>query len=483
MKSQIAPRPDQRRSSRSAKPSKSKHYVKQTAHVEARRDGKPLIFGWGEHLSRTEKTQIQRRAIWSLTILIGVAIVAIFVGFWMNINIVVPNEPITSVNGQNIPQSDYRKLVAFKAQETNNEINGPHGLTIQKDSLSTTVANDQVKIDSLKTQLSSTIDPAKEASIQQQIDAAQKVHDSDNARLSTLQTNITTAQTDDTQSQIANESVEWLQDDLIIRQWMAQQSAAIQAKIEPSTSQVNQAMNQLIAEIPKGSTYNQILSKYGVSDSDMRVMMALKLRRDNMNNYQRSLITSPTRQVKARAITLSTPSDAQNALNQLKKGADFTTLAKTKSVDTTTKSSGGELGWLVRWQYTVNNSSNIRGTGAIDNWLFDPARKVNQLSPILTENGTYHIVQVEAIDPSRKVDDPHILSTLRADDTPLIAWLNSQEVNAHITPGDSNKEFDPLNMPQDIPTSPPGSTPPDSSGVPSGSGLPGGSSIPASGAP
>jgi parvulin-like peptidyl-prolyl isomerase len=471
MKSQMAPRPDQRRSSRSAKSGKFKKYVKQTAHVEARRDGKPLFWGWGAHLSRTEKTQIQRRAVWSLAILIGVAIIAIFVGFWININIVVPNEPITSVNGQDIPQSDYRKLVAFQAQEMNNNLNGPHGLTTQKDSLSTTVADDQAKVSSLTTQLASTTDPAKKASIQQQIDAAQKVYNRDNAQLSTLQTDITTAQTDYTQSQIANESVEWLQDNQIIRQWMAQQSNSIQAKIEPSASQLSRAMNQFIAEIPDGSTYNQILSQYGVSDSDMRVMMALKLRRDNMNTYQQSLITSPTRQVKVRAITLSTPADAQNVLKQLKKGASFSTLAKTKSVDNTTKSNSGELGWLVRWQYTVMNSSNIRGSGAIDNWLFDPARKVNDLSPILTENGTYHIVQIEAIDPSRKVNDPHILSTLRADDTPLTAWLNSQEVNAHIIPGDSSKEMDPMNMPQNIPTSPPGSTPPGGGG-----GMPGSSS-------
>ena len=477
MKSKMAPRPDQRRSSRSTK---SKKYIKQTAHVEARRDGKPLIFGWGEHLSRNEKIRIQRRAVWSLTILITTAIIAIFVGFWININVVVPNQPITSVNGQNIPQSDYHKLVVFKAQEANNNLNGPRGLTAQKDSLSTTVANDQAKIDSLKTQLSSTTDPDKKAGIQQQIDAAQKQHDSDNSQLTTLQSNFTTAQTNDTQSQIANESVEWLQDDLIIRKWAAQQSTSIQAKIEPSASQLNRAMKQFSAEIPKGNSYSQVLSKYSVSDNDMRIMMALKLRRDNMNNYQHSFITSPTRQIKARAITLSTTKDAQDALKQLKKGTDFSTLAKNKSLDNTTKSKGGELGWLIRWQYTVSNSSNIRGTGAIDNWLFDPARKLNDLSPVLTENGTYHIVQIEDIDPSRQVDDPHILDTLRANDTPLIAWLNSQEANAHMTPGDSSKEFDPLNMPQDIPTSPPGSTPPGGSGMPggSGSGLPGGGGIP-----
>lgn len=465
MKSQMKPRPDQERSSH---PAKSKKYAKQTAHVETHRDGKPLIFGWGAHLSRTEKIKIQRRAIWSLTILIIGAIIAIFAGFWININIVVPNQSITSVNGQNIPQSDYHKLVVFKAQLANNNLNGTHGLIAQKDQLSTQVANEQAKIDNLKTQLSSITDPQKKADLQSQIDAAQKLHDRDNSQLNTLQSNVTIAQTNYTQSQIANESANWLQDDLIIRQWVAQQSSSIQGKIEPSASQLARAMKQFTAEIPKGTSYTQFLNKYGVSDNDMQVMMALKLRRDNMNNYQRSFITSPTRQVKARAITLTTSKDAQDVLNQLKKGSDFSTLAKNKSVDNNTKSNGGELGWLVRWQYTVNNSSNVRGTGAIDNWLFDPARKVQDLSPVLTENGTYHIVQIEDIDPSRTVDDPHTLDTLKADDTPLIAWLNSQEVKAHMTQVDSTMEFDPLNMPQDIPSSPPGSSTPNGGGMPSG---------------
>lgn len=475
MKSQTKPRPDQQRSSHS----KPKKYIKQTAHVETRRDGQPLIFGWGAHLSRTEKVQIQRRAVWSLTILIIGAIIAIFAGFWININIVVPNQPITSVNGQNIPQSDYHKLVVFKAQLANNNLNGPHGLIAQKDKLSTQVANEQAKIDNLKTQLSSTTDPQKKADLQSQIDTAQKQHDNDNSQLTTLQSKVTLAQMNYTQSQIANESANWLQDDLIIRQWSAHQSSSIQDKIEPSSSQIARATKQFIAEIPKGTSYSQFLSKYGVSDSDIQVMMALKLRRDNMNNYQSSFITSPTRQVKARAITLSTSKDAQDVLNQLKKGADFSTLAKSKSVDNNTKSNGGELGWLVRWQYTVNNSSNIRGSGAIDNWLFDPARKIHDLSPVLNENGTYHVVQIEDIDPSRKVDDSHTLDTLKANDTPLVVWLNSQEVKAHMTQPDSTMEFDPLNMPQDIPTSPPGSTTPSGGGMPGG--MPSGGGIPGSG--
>jgi len=67
MKSQTE-RPVKQRSTRS---NKSRKYNRQTAHVEARRDGKPLIFGWGKHLSHVEKVRIQRRATWAIAGLFG----------------------------------------------------------------------------------------------------------------------------------------------------------------------------------------------------------------------------------------------------------------------------------------------------------------------------------------------------------------------------------------------------------------------------
>ena len=72
MNSQTARKPDDKRPARSNKPNK---YVKQTARFDARRDGKPLIFGWGGHLSHKEKVQFQRRVTWAIAALIGLLIV------------------------------------------------------------------------------------------------------------------------------------------------------------------------------------------------------------------------------------------------------------------------------------------------------------------------------------------------------------------------------------------------------------------------
>src|SRR5438128_2400206 len=146
MSSQTARRPQDQRPTRSSN-NKAKKYIKQTARFEGKRDGTPLIFGWGTHLSHSQKVQIQRRATWITTISIALLIVVVLVGFWININIITPGLPITSVNGHQIPQSLYRKMVAFRAELAQNQLYGPHGFTAERDSLRKQIAVEQKSID------------------------------------------------------------------------------------------------------------------------------------------------------------------------------------------------------------------------------------------------------------------------------------------------------------------------------------------------
>src|SRR5260370_24434991 len=125
-------RPVKQKTTRSNKPKK---YNRQTAHVEARRDGKPLIFGWGKHLSHAEKVKIQRRATWTVAGIFGFLIVGTILAFWISINIIIPGKPITSVNGHQIPQSQYSKMVAVKTQLVLNMIYGKQGLVAQANDL------------------------------------------------------------------------------------------------------------------------------------------------------------------------------------------------------------------------------------------------------------------------------------------------------------------------------------------------------------
>ena len=68
-----------------------------------------------------------------------------------------------------------------------------------------------------------------------------------------------------------------------------------------------------------------------------------------------------------------------------------------------------DLGWIdpvtgsMKYQtqcFLVPVSTIVEQSAVVENWMFDPARKLNEISPILTENGAYHIVQILAVDPS-----------------------------------------------------------------------------------
>ncbi len=488
MKNQTARRPDNQQTARSAQPKRVQtrpHYTKQTAHhVAARRDGKPLIFGWGGHLSRPEKTAIQRRAVWSTIILTVVLIIGVLIAYWININIIVPNQPITTVNGQSIPQADYHKLVGLKAQLEQNKIKGIHGLYAQRDDLHAKATTQQAlvtktkqQVDTLTKQIAALPAGAQRTDLENQLKAA-KASNTDAQALYTsynqqyqamLQASIPAEEALYNQSQIGTDSAEWLQEDVLIRGWLTKQSNAIQSKIQPTSTTIEAGVNALKAELPKGTTYASVLTTYTISDDDVHTMMALKLRRDNMQTYLASQIVSPARQVEAQAITLSTTNikDANDILSQLKSGSDFAKLAQAKSVDTNTKSKGGELGWLAKGQYIKDYGSNIGGI--VDNWLSDPTRQAGDLSPVLTENGTYHIVKIEQVDPSRPIVDAK-LSDLQTN--ALTAWIQSIKAMPGVKVGDvdQNKLLDPLNMPQSIPASAPSSTSGGASGASSTSG-------------
>ena len=420
MNSQTARRPDSKRPTRPAKVNK---YTRQTARVEARRDGKPLVFGWGGHLSRSEKMALQRRAVWSITVATIVLIVAVIVGFWVNVNVIAPAQPITTVNGHGIPLADFRKLLAVKAQLELNKIQGTNGLFSQRDALNKQVIAQQADVDSITKQISALTTQIKTlpagtqrsnaeaqlAGLKQKLVVSQQQHSTLAAQYSDFTTNtIPLEQQLYTQPQQTSDSATWLQDDEVIREWLATQNSSINAQINPSSSSIDKAVRDFSASFPVGSNYQKFLSTNNVSDNDVRAALTLTLRRSNMQTYVASQVVSPTYQVLARGITSATSGDANNLLKQLKAGADFGKLAKAKSVDTQTNTKGGDFGWLARGQYIQTYAANTSGT--VENWIFAPSRTLNELSPVLSENGSFHIIQVLGIDPSRAVDSATLQS-------------------------------------------------------------------------
>lgn len=477
-------RPDGKRTTRSAR---ARRYIKQTAHVEARRDGKPIAFGWGAHLSRSEKNQLQRRAIWGVSIVVAVLIVAVIIFSWVNINVITPGLAITSVNGQAIPQSTYRKLVALKAQVENNKIYGVHGLNAQADSVKSQVDAQQSIITSMTADITATTKkiqalPAGTSidrtnltvqldSDKQKLAAAQQQHDTLSAQYQTMQTDVTNELQLYTQSQVGNDSVQWLQDDAFIRSWLANQSSTIQGQINPSDSAVSSAVKSFVASFPKTTTYGSFLSSDNVSDADVQAMMALTLRRQNMQTYLASQIKSPAYAVLARTMTLDTQTHAQSILKQLKSGGDFAKLAKSNSVDSATKDQGGALDWLIQGQFAQTEAANT--SVVVDNWLFDHSRKLNEISPILMENGAPRIVQILNVSPAYTVDAT-TLKSVQGD--ALTIWELQQRAvpGTQVTPADQTMLTDSSNMPSSLPSAAPAVATPATGGLPSGGGTTGG---------
>jgi hypothetical protein len=150
-------------------------------------------------------------------------------------------------------------------------------------------------------------------------------------------------------------------------------------------------------------------------------------------------------------------------------------LARTLSVDSNTKTNGGDLGWLAQGMYFEKYGSKI--SASIDNWIFDHKRTLGEISPILTENGTYHIIQIRNVDPSRVVADSD-LQSLQSD--ALLLWTYQQKATRgiNVSQPDATKLLDASNMPTWIPVSPP--TQPGTNGAGgTGTGTSGASGLPA----
>jgi parvulin-like peptidyl-prolyl isomerase len=365
---------------------------RQTAHLEGRRDGKPLIFGWGKHLTRAEKTRIQTIAAYSFGGLVLASLLGVFAFAVIQQNVLLPNSAIVKVNSASVSQDTYRKTLAYNAQDQWN--------TLQKN---LALYNDQgQKI--------------------QNGDKSQDLANAQNALISQLQSQTTQYK----QAAITQDTMDLLVNDQLIQQSSprikAQHPDAAKA-LTPTQSEIDKRLDEFKKAFPKGESYANFLSKNTLSDDDVKATITLRLRQEMMQTYLASQLTSPTTQIHARHIETNDKASAQQALDKIRKDnltattANWSDLAKTASVDPNSKDAGGDMGWIAE-------GANDAG---LEVWLFDPARKVGDLSaaPIATAGGTWDIVQILGIDPSKPIEASQ-LQGLK--DNALGHWLSGQRV-------------------------------------------------------
>jgi len=351
---------------------------RQTARVEGLRDGKPLIFGWGRHLTRKQKNSIRERAAWSFAGVVSVAIVFVFVFGIVQQTLIIPNQQIVRVGSVSVTQDAYRKQLAYESQVLWNSIQ-----------------NNYSKL----TQLSS------------------KAASGDTAAANEAQALQATIQSDEgnySESSITTVTVDTLIEDQVIQQSVHGEFAKDAAKLTPTKAALDAKLAAFKAAFPANEKYSDFLSKNSMSDADVRAALAVHVRRDLLQQYLAGHLVSPAKQVHLRKIESNTAADATKIREKLLKDpsdANWKTLAKQDSLDSNTKDTGGDMGWVFAGQ----------GDAIIEHWAMNSGAKVGDLSPVLADaGGTFDVVQLTGIDNNRAIPDAQLS---QAKTSALDNWL------------------------------------------------------------
>jgi parvulin-like peptidyl-prolyl isomerase len=142
--------------------------------------------------------------------------------------------------------------------------------------------------------------------------------------------------------------------------------------------------------------YAEKLSTTGLSDSEYRDMVESNLLAAKFQEYLSQDIPAKAEQVHLYTILTATSVEAEKARSRIVAGEEFTAVASDISLDTQTKSRGGELGWIPRGVTPYDDVVFNLNIGQIS----DPVA-VDADSPGTSQ---YSIFKVTEKDPDRTID-------------------------------------------------------------------------------
>jgi parvulin-like peptidyl-prolyl isomerase len=155
----------------------------------------------------------------------------------------------------------------------------------------------------------------------------------------------------------------------------------------------------------------------GFTEADLRQIIKAAILREKLQTAIGDTVPTTVEQVHARHILLKTQAEAQAALDRLKGGEDFATLAKELSQDSASKESGGDLGWFPKGMMLPEFE-----TAAF-------SLPVGQLSEIIQSQAGFHIILVLEHESSRELDAT-ALSTAR--NKAIDDWFSAQRASPDI---------------------------------------------------
>lgn len=153
--------------------------------------------------------------------------------------------------------------------------------------------------------------------------------------------------------------------------------------LEVRDADVDRGVEAVQAELGGPEQMDAWLSEYFYSYETFQEALLEELLAMNMVNWIAENVPDEVEQVHARHILVATVEEAESLRGQLVAGADFDSLARQYSLDTSTRPAAGDLGWFPRGtllQPAVEEAAFATGSG--------------ELSPITESELGFHVIEV-----------------------------------------------------------------------------------------
>lgn len=183
---------------------------------------------------------------------------------------------------------------------------------------------------------------------------------------------------------------------VMIEQSLTEQAAAA-AGIVVTDEEVDAYMADLVAEYGGEEDFRSKLAEMGDTYESAWEKTRSGLIGMAMMERISEGVPTVTEHVHARHILVDTEQEAQSLLDQLESGADFVSLAKAYSQDSSTKATGGDLGFFPR---------GILVAPEVEEVAF--SLQPGEISGVVASALGYHIVQVVETDPAGEVSQENL---------------------------------------------------------------------------
>lgn len=176
------------------------------------------------------------------------------------------------------------------------------------------------------------------------------------------------------------------------------------------------------------SDYMSKLTPYGLTEKDLRNFLYYNLLYTRLYTEMTKDIATHGEQVWARQILVSSQADAEAVVDELNKGSNWLAVTYQYSIDTTGKSTGGDMGWFPRGVQTTEIETAVFGM------------QIGETKIVQDSNG-WHVLQVVGHEQDRPVE-PNVLQSLQSN--AFNTWLTQAKKDAKIESSDIWKNYVPM---------------------------------------